>query len=34
MWDNRGTMHRASPYEAAARRAMRRVELAGEEAIC
>jgi alpha-ketoglutarate-dependent taurine dioxygenase len=33
MWDNRGTMHRASAYEASARRYMRRVELAGEEAI-
>jgi alpha-ketoglutarate-dependent taurine dioxygenase len=33
MWDNRGTMHRASAYEATARRLMRRVELAGEEAI-
>lgn len=33
MWDNRGTMHRASAYEATARRVMRRVELAGEEAI-
>jgi len=33
MWDNRGTMHRASAYEPTARRIMRRVELAGEEAI-
>ena len=33
MWDNRGTMHRASAYEPSARRLMRRVELAGEEAI-
>ena len=33
MWDNRGTMHRAQAYEPTARRLMRRVELAGEEAI-
>jgi len=33
MWDNRGTMHRASAYDARARRVMRRVELAGEESI-
>ena len=33
MWDNRGTMHRASAYEVTARRVMRRVELACEEAI-
>lgn len=33
MWDNRGTMHRAAPYEPTAHRIMRRVELAGEEAI-
>lgn len=33
IWDNRGTMHRASAYEATARRVMRRVELAGEEPI-
>jgi alpha-ketoglutarate-dependent taurine dioxygenase len=33
IWDNRGTMHRASAYELTARRVMRRVELAGEEPI-
>lgn len=33
MWDNRGTMHRAVAYEPTARRTMRRIELAGEEAI-
>ena len=33
MWDNRGTMHRASAYDSTARRVMRRVELAGEESI-
>jgi alpha-ketoglutarate-dependent taurine dioxygenase len=33
MWDNRGTMHRASAYAPTARRTMRRVELAGTEPI-
>jgi alpha-ketoglutarate-dependent taurine dioxygenase len=33
IWDNRGTMHRAVAYEPTARRMMRRIELAGEEAI-
>lgn len=33
MWDNRGTMHRACAYEQTVTRVMRRVELAGEEAI-
>jgi alpha-ketoglutarate-dependent taurine dioxygenase len=33
MWDNRGTMHRASAYEPTTRRIMRRVELKREEAM-
>jgi alpha-ketoglutarate-dependent taurine dioxygenase len=33
IWDNRGTMHRAIPYAATARRIMHRTELAGHEAI-
>ena len=33
IWDNRGTMHRAIPYDATTRRIMHRTELAGEEAI-
>ncbi|MDG2029101.1 MAG: TauD/TfdA family dioxygenase [Acidimicrobiales bacterium] len=32
MWDNRGTMHRALPYDADSPRLMHRVTLAGDEA--
>jgi alpha-ketoglutarate-dependent taurine dioxygenase len=31
LWDNTGTLHRATPYDPASGRAMRRTKLAGEE---
>jgi alpha-ketoglutarate-dependent taurine dioxygenase len=33
MWDNTGTLHRATPYPADSGRTMRRTKLAGEEAL-
>ena len=33
IWDNRGGMHRALPYEPASARDMRRTTLAGDEVI-